>query len=67
MSDPRQPEKQPGRLARLVRAVKRLALNKSGEEYTAELSGGERYWDEAVAANRRSAEAGRPGRPPAGR
>jgi hypothetical protein len=67
MSDSRPPEKAPGGLARLVRAVKRLVLNKSGEEYTAQLSGGERYWDEAVAANRRSAEAGRAGPAPGGR
>ena len=52
-------------LTRLVRAIKRALLNKSGEEYTADLSGGEQYWDEAVRAYRRSGDA-RPGAGPGG-
>jgi hypothetical protein len=65
MSDGKPPAKQPGAFARLVRAIKRALLNKSDEEYTAGLSGGEQYWDEAVAATRRAAEAGQTGGPQA--
>jgi hypothetical protein len=58
MTEPRQPEKKQGTLTRFVRALKRLVLNKSGEDYTARLAGGEQYWTEAL----RSSRPGQPSR-----
>jgi hypothetical protein len=52
VADSGQPQTRTGGLGRLWGALKRLLLNKSGEDYTVKLAGGERYWTEALRGNR---------------
>jgi hypothetical protein len=45
------------------RRLLRLILNKSGQDYLEEMTGGDAYWDRVIAAQRRAQQQGPSGPP----